>query len=357
MSTSATVRMLAPFIETAPAPMFLSGWFKTGPQNIHSSEAVELDVQRDGEDVAIVVVDNAGGHRENENEKYTNKLFVPPKFDEEMPINAHTLLKRNPGEDPFTSPDFQATMILRAFNGFTKLQNKIRRGIELMCSQVLQTGIITALNAAGTTVFSMSFAPKGTHFVTPTAWPATGGTGAPITDLSSLADVIRSDGHSNPDTLIFGQGAWIRFLNDAGVQKYLIRDGLGLGQLNAQARGMGATFQGFVTVGAYQFQCWTYNGTYRHPQTGTPTRYVGDNKVVMLSSAARLELSFGAIPIIMPERRVLQLPSRISDGARGIDLTVHSWLENGGKQLVVSAGTRPLPIPVEIDSFGCLTVF
>ncbi len=349
--------MLAPFIETAPAPMFLSGFFKTGPQNIHSSEAVELDVQRDGEDVAIAITDNGGGHRENENDKYTNKLFVPPKFDEELMINAHTLLKRNPGEDPFKDPNFQANMIMRAFAGFTKLQNKIRRGIELMCSQVLLTGALTMINAAGTTVFSMSFSPKGTHSVTPTAWAADGSTGAPITDLSSLADVIRSDGHTNPDTLIFGQDAWTRFLANATVQKYLIRDGLQLGTLNASSRGLGATFQGIVTVGAYQFQCWTYNGTYKHAQTGTPTRYVGSNKVIMLSSGARLDLSFGAIPIIMPENRVLQLPSRISDGARGIDLTVHSWIENGGKQLVVSAGTRPLPIPVEIDSFGALTVF
>lgn len=349
--------MLAPFIELAPAPMFLSGFFKTGPANIHSSESVELDVQRDGEDVAIVVSDNGGGHRENENDKYTNKLFVPPKLDEELPINAHTLLKRNPGDNPFEDKDFQATMILRAFNGFAKLQNKIRRAVELMCSQVLLTGAITALNGAGNTVFSMSFSPKGTHNVTPTAWPTSSGTGAPLTDLGSLADVIRSDSHQEPNTLIFGQGAWGRFVADPQVQQYLIRTGLGLGGLAPQSRGMGATFMGVVRIGAYEFQCWTYNGTYKHPQTGTPTRYVGDNKVIMLSSNARLDLSFGAIPIIMPERRVLQLPTRISDGGRGIDLTVHSWLENGGKQLIVSAGTRPLPIPVEIDSFGSLTVF
>jgi hypothetical protein len=226
-----------------------------------------------------------------------------------------------------------------------------------MCSQVLQTGQITALNGSGTTVFSMSFSPKGTHLVTPTAWAVGGGTGTPIQDVSSLAEVIRADSHQEPDTLIFGQGAWSRFVDNLQVQNYLIRNGLQLGQLAPKARGQGATFMGFVQIGAYAFQCWTYNGKYKHPQTGTPTAYVGDNKVIMMSSAARLDLSFGAIPIIMPERRVLQLPSRISDGDRGIDLTVHSWLENGGKQLIVSAGTRPLPIPVEIDSFGCLTVF
>lgn len=357
MSDAATKRMLAPFIEIAPAPMFLSGFFRTGPQNLHNSEAVELDVQRDGEDVAIAITDNSGGRRENENSQYSNKLFVPPKFDEELPINAHTLLKREPGVDPFQDADYQASLILRAFRGFAKLQNKIRRAVELMVSQVLTTGALTMLNNAGTTIFSMSFSPKGTHFVTPTAWAADGSTGAPITDLSSLAGVIRADGRTNPDTLVFGQGAWIRFLKNADVRVYLQRDGLGLGQLNPTTRGVGATFQGIVTVGAYQFQCWTYNGMYAHPQTGTPTPYVGDNKVLMLSSTARLELSFGSIPIIKPELRVLELPSRISDGARGIDLTVHSWIENGGKQLVVSAGTRPLPIPVEIDSFGALTVF
>jgi hypothetical protein len=349
--------MLAPFIENAPAPMFISGWFRSDPKNFHSSEAVEIDIQRDGEEVAIAITDNAGGRRENENDKFTNKLYVPPKFDEELSIPASGLLKREPGQNPFEDPRFQATAILRAFNGFFKLQNKIRRGVELMCSQVLQTGSLTMINGAGTTIFSMSFSPKGTHFVTPTAWAVGGATGNPIQNISDLAEVIRADGHSDPNVLIFGQGAWLRFLDNAQVQKYLTRDGLGQGNLNRQSRGKGATFQGVITCGAYQFECWTYNGKYKHAQTGTPTSYVGDNKVIMLSSGARLELSFGEIPIIMPDRRVLELPPRISDGDRGIDLTVHSWLESGGKSLVVSAGTRPLPIPVEIDSFGCLTVF
>jgi hypothetical protein len=348
--------MLAPFIENAPAPMFLSGWFRSGPQNFHSSEAVEIDVQREGEEVAIAVTDSTGSRRLNNNDKYTNKLYVPPKFDEELPIEASSLLKREPGVDPFQSPSFQTSAILRAYAGFTKLQNKIRRAIELMCSQVLQTGIINSLNSAGTTVFGMSFSPKGTHFTTPTAWGADGLTGDPIGNISAVAELIRADGHTDPDTLIFGQGAWLRFLMNPQVQKYLQRDGLGQGNLNRQARGKGATFQGVVTVGSYQFDCWTYNAKYKHPQTGTSTSYVADNKVVVMSSGARLELSFGEIPIIMPNP-VLRLPTRISDGDRGIDLTVNSWIENGGKALIVSAGTRPLPIPVEIDSFGCITAF
>lgn len=356
MSDAATKRMLAPFVENAPAPMFISGWFRSGPQNFHSSEAVEIDVQRDGEEVAIAVTDSSGSRRLNNNDKYTNKLYVPPKFDEELPIEASSLLKREPGVNPFQSPGFQASAILRAYAGFLKLQNKIRRAVELMCAQVLQTGIITCLNAAGTTVFGMSFSPKGTHFTTPTAWAADGATGNPIQNISDLAEIIRGDGHTDPNTLIFGQGAWLRFLANPTVQKYLQRDGLGQGNLNRQARGKGATFQGVVTVGSYQFDCWTYSGKYKHPQTGTTTPYVGDNKVIVMSSEARLELSFGEIPIIMPNP-VLQLPSRISDGERGIDLTVNSWIENGGKALIVSAGTRPLPIPVEIDSFGCITAF
>lgn len=357
MSDAVTKRMLAPFIENAPAPMFVSGWFRSDPRNFHRSEAVEVDIQRDGEEVAVAVTDNSGGRRENSNDKYTNKLYVPPKFDEELTIQATSLLKREPGVNPFEDANFQASLILRAFNGFFKLQNKIRRGVELMCSQVLQTGSLTMIGPTGATLFSMNFSPKGTHFVTPTAWAVDGTTGDPITNISDLAEVIRADGHTDPNTLIFGQGAWLRFLANPQVQKYLSRDGLGQGLLNRQVRGKGATFQGILTAGAYQFECWTYNGKYKHAQTGASTSYVGSNKVIMLSSAARLELSFGEIPIIFPDRRVLELPSRISDGDRGIDLTVHSWLEGGGKSLVVSAGTRPLPIPVEIDSFGCLTVF
>lgn len=360
MSNTSTKILLKPFIERAPAPMFMSSWFKTPPENFHYSESVEIDVQRDGKSVAIPLP-VLGGAQENVNDQYSNKEFVPPILNESTTIPATGLMKRTPGESPFGDTDFEARTLYLVAATTGKLTDKLQRTIELQSAQVLQTGTLTLIDKAGNTAFTMSFSPKGTHFTTPTAWAVGGGSGDPYTDIDNLADVVRTDGNVEPDNLIFGRGAWNRFIDNAKIQKLLVRDGLGLGSLKPPTRARNASFQGVVSIGAATFACWTYSAVYEHQQTGTLTPYMASNKVVMLSSQARLEGSFGAIPrfnapgdhaALLP-----YIPQRVSSEALSIDLTVGAYFTQNRQGLVVEVGTRPLMIPVQIDGFGCITAF
>jgi len=92
--------------------------------------------------------------------------------------------------------------------------------------------------------------------------------------------------------------------------------------------------------------------------TGLHTDYVSTNNVLMLSDGARLDLSWGTLPmIVQPEQRVMPfLPPRMSDSSVGLDLTTNAYVTPNGKHLIVEAGTRPLTIPTAIDTFACLTV-
>ncbi len=364
MSDASTIRMLEMYVEESEAPMFLSGFFQSPPRNFHNTEFVELDIVRDDEDVAIVVQDLTAGARQNEASTYTNKQFKPPIFDEEGTITAYDLMKRVAGQDPFQDPNFGANASLQAFGIFRKLERKIRRAVELMASQVLQTGGLTCIDSAGVALYVLDFVPKASHMATVgtgsygTTWATDGTTGTPLADLALLAQIVRRDGKRQPKQLVFGSSALQRFLANAVVQKALDKTVINLGALAPVSRGQGATFQGFVWIGHYRFEMWTYDGFYKHPQTGTLTPYVDDDNVIMLSEGARLDLSFGAIPMIRrPESAALSfLPPRISDSGMGIDLTTNSWFSPDGKHLKVSAGTRPLTIPTAIDTFARLNV-
>lgn len=359
MSDASTTRMIDMYMEEAEAPMFLSGFFQSPQRNFHHSEKVEIDILRDDEAVAVVVQDLTTGARQNESTKYTNKGFTPPIFDEEGTISAYDLIKRQAGQDPFQDPNFGANALLEAFRVFRRLEKKIRRAVELMASQVLQTGELTLIDQSGNSVYVLDFQPKSTHFVTvSTSWATDGSTGAPLADLSSLAAVLRRDGKRKPNRLVFGTSAMQRFLANADVQKVLDKTVINIGQLAPELRGQGATFQGYVWIGHYRFEMWMYDGFFKHPQTGTLTDYVDTDNVIMLSEGGRLDLSFGAIPmIVQPEQRVLPfLPPRISSEGMGIDLTTNAWITPDGKHLKVSAGTRPLTIPTAIDTFGRLNV-
>lgn len=358
MSDKSTIQLIDMYLEEASSPMFLSGYFRSPPQNFHTTEDIELDIQRDDEQVAIVIKDLSLPPNHNENSLYTNKRFKPPIYDEEGSITAFDMIQRQPGQNPFSNPNYAANAVAQSFAIFRKLEAKIRRSIELMASQVLQTGQLSLINQLGVAVYTIDFSPKATHFVTPgVPWAVDGTTGNPLGDIAALATVVRRDGKREPLRLIFGTSAFQRFLANPKVITALDSLRGMIAQVAPEVRGQGATFQGWVWVGHYRFEMWTYDGFYRHPQSGAHVPFVADNNVLMLSDG-RLDLTYGAIPMIVPpEQRALPfLPPRISSAGGGLDLTTNAWVTDDGKRVMVSAGTRPLTIPTAIDTYGRLTV-
>lgn len=360
MSDQSTVRMIDAYMEDASAPMFLSGFFQSPPRNFHTSEKVEIDLIRDEEDVAIVITDLSTGSHLNESNLYQNKGFTPPIYSEAGAINAYKQLLRHFGNTPFEDPDYGANAMSEAFAIFRKLERKIRRAIELMASQVLQTGALTLVDSNGIALYSLDFGMKNTHLVNAAAtWSADGTTGSPLVDLEELSRVVRRDGKKNPNRLIFGGTAFQCFKANADVQQQLISiGGFGpaTGQLTPQARGEGATFQGYIWIGNYRFEMWTYDGFFKHPQTGVLTDYVSADNVIMLSDQSRLDLTYGAIPLLKrPDSAALAfMPPRLSSPERGLDLGTNAWFSPDGKNLMVEAGTRPLTIPTAIDTYAVL---
>lgn len=355
MIDTATQRMIEMYVEEAEAPHFLAGYFRSPPRNFHTTEKVTIDILRDDEDIAIVVQDLSAGARHNEATKYQNKGYTPPIFKEEAALTSYDLMKRRPGEDPFQDPNFAANAVDEAFRIFRRLERKIQRTVELQASQVLQTGKVTLKDDAGTDLYVLDFVADATHLPTVGATWGAGGDD-PLKDVEDLATVVRRDGKHVPNALLFGAGAFRFWTKDADVKARLDNRNMQVGVIAPVSRGMGATFQGWVWIGNYSFEMWTYDGFYRDPQTSFHVPYIDDDKVIMLSKGGRLDLTFGAIPRLRePEQRAMAfLPGRISSGELGVDLTTNAWFSPNGEHLHVSAGARPLCIPTAIDTIGCL---
>lgn len=359
MSDRSTAHFISAYYEESDAPMFLTGFSQSPPENFHTTEEIEYDVMRSREDVAVPIPDLSLPARENEANVYTNKRVKPPIYDESFTLNAFNMIGRAPGQNPFQDPNYLANATRETFTGMRKLENKIRRGVELQWSQVFSTGELNLVDSSGTSVFALDYQPKATHFVGASAvWALNGSTGDPLADIAGLASVLRRDGKRQPRRCIFGDSAWQRFIANAKVQTALdSRRGV-LGALAPETRGQGATFQGFVWVGGhYSMELWTYDAGYDHPQTGAFTPYVASNHMLLQSEGARLDTTFGAIPtIVPPDQRVMSfLPPRFSSDM-GMDLTVLAWCSPDGKRVQVSAGTRALAIPTAIDTFGRIRV-
>ena len=352
MSGIATKKMVEAYIEKAPESRFLTRFFKP---KFYNSKSVEIDIVRSDEDVAIVISDVSTGSRMNSTDIYTNKEFVAPIYDEAVPLNVFDLLNRQPGVDPFADLNFQGNATARMLDGMTKIEAKIRRAVELQASQVLQTGTVDLIDSTGATLYSIDYIPKATHF--PTAAIAWGtGTEDKMADLQGLADVCRADGLSRADMLLFGSDAFQSFIKDEDVRSLLDNRRMELGGIAPVDRGDEATFQGTITIGDYRFEMWTLAARFKEPQTGVSTPFIDPAKVIVMDSKARMDGTFGAIPLILPpDQRVLPfLPGRISNVTGGVDLFPNAWASNDGKNIFASLASRPLMIPVALDTYGCL---
>lgn len=357
MSNATTKVMLAGYQARRRPTMFLTGMFQAPAENFHTSEEVEIDIMRSGEDISIAIVDLSTGARLNSEDDFTNKSFKPPIHKEKGAIPAHKLINREFGQNPFESPDFQANAIARGTRLVTKMGDKIGRAMEQQSAQVLTTGTVTLIDENGAAVYTINYAPKATHFPTASvAWTSTSST--KLKDIEDLADVIRSDGLEDPDMLIMGERAYELFITDPDVvERVNLRKGDTARLVPMERMGNGGIFRGTVEIGNYSYEIWTYAGRYKHPQTGVATKYIADDKVVVRSSMGRLDATFGGIPTIDTDSRVpAQLFTRLRDTPGVMDLQTKGWITEDGETLFVQAGTRPLMIPTAIDTFGCLDI-
>ena len=360
MSGTITRTMLTAYEALAGITLFFSGMFRSPMSNFYSTEEVEFDILRSGEDISIVVTDLSTGYRMNSGDLYTNKSFKPPVHKEAVPINSFDLLKRMPGANPFADKNFRADLVVRMMWNMRKIEDKIRRAMELQAAQVLQTGTITLIDSAGNSLYTVDFAPKATHF--PTSSTAWGQTGADILgDLESLMDVIRDDGLEEPSIGVFGTDALDELFKDTTVLARLDNRNFAMGAIEAPTmNGAGGKYHGTLTVGRYKLQIWSYNGKYIHPQTLVRTPYMAPEKVVIKSENSRLDATFGAVPNIgqllgVTGTSVLpEASGRFMSTSRGMDLFTNAWISPDGEQLFSGIAARPLMIPTAIDTFGCL---
>ncbi|MCK5641706.1 MAG: major capsid protein [Gammaproteobacteria bacterium] len=356
MADNTTKVMLRAHEQTRRPTLFLSGMFQSPRENFHDSEEVEIDIVRSEEDIAIAVQTLSAGRRYNQEDLFTNKGYKPPILREAGVISAESLIKRQPGEDPYKTPDFQITAITKASRLSMKLQDKIQRNMEFQASEVLTKGTVTLIDANGDPVYVIDYKPKATHFPDVAIdWGAAGET--PAGDIISLANLIRADGLADPNQLIFGENAFENFIKNADIKDRLKQDGLGTGRLTVDGSvGNGAVFQGTIKLGSYRYEMWTYAGRYKNPQTGVSTPFIPTDKVIVRASGGRMDATFGGIPLLgAPDPRVPRaLNQRFSVPGRGVDATLNSWIEKDRTGLTTEAMARPLMIPTAIDTYGCI---
>ncbi len=335
---------------------FLSSFFTTGPEDIVDSEYVSIDIVRTDEDVAPVLRDYKTGAVAIAEDIYTNKQIKPPIYSLERPVNIFELMKRQPGETEYAKVGTWFARLVKVLApAFVKMTNMIKRSIEVQAAQVLQTGKLDLPDENGVVAYQLDYRPKATHFPSVTI-PWSDPSAKPLDDLEAFADVIRDNGLRDPENAIFSATSWRDFISHESVKDVLKKDSIGLGVLSPRMVNNGGKYQGYINIGSYRINLFTYNGRYINFGDTVKNKFIMDNNVIMTASMEDLDfrLVYGGIPSIgMDDPFNDIVPERVSVD-EVYDFRPRVYKDQRADVFFGEVKSRPICIPVSIDRFGCL---
>lgn len=346
------------FEKSAKPSMFMTDLFKDNGASTQSK--IQIDIVRGEERVAIDVVPGTGPDGQKKRRPYVSKEYVTPAYDESYIFAAEEVNTRLAGKNAFDPVDIEAQVSSFFTESMVDGQDRIDRAVELQAVECLTTGIVTFQNNE-----SLDFKAKSSHFPSAAAvWSIAGSDG--LADLAALSNIIRKDSLARPDTLIFGDTALTEFL---ALDQ--IKDKINFRRANMieivpprpLSAEKGAVFHGVVTVGSYEFQVWAYPQFHVDSADGvepvTKVEYLNPGKVIMFSSAARLDRYYGNIPRFtngnIEGAQAVNFGS-IMSVSKPVKTAPYVFMGNRGQAIEVGVRSRPLIVPTDIDSFGTLTV-
>lgn len=323
-----TDSMISVFREKIPVMSFLRSFFNV---RTTMTKYVSIEVQRGTETVAVDVIRGANGNR-NKTTLSSLKTFLPPYFDEYFNANELDVYDLAIGA---TSPSMMAQLATESAMELSKLRDKIERAVELQCSQVLETGIITLVNGD-----NIDFKRKAASLVDLGAgnyW--TTGTNSPYTTLENGAKFLRETGKSMGSNfnVILGGEALTAFLENDIVQARADIKNFGLDSISSPIKNVpGGSYHGRVSAGSYTFDLWTYPEVYEDAN-GDIQQYWNPKKICILPEVTGFELAYALVPQL------------VNGNPQTGPYLVQDFIDTRQTAHEIHIKSAPIAIPVKVD--------
>lgn len=282
-------KTLIAVLKTRPrSTSFLRSFFV--PKHSMSKE-ISIEVQLGSEKVAVDVKRYSDGNY-NKFDRSSEKIIVPPFYDEWLAANNHRLydiaIANNGSATAF------AALANELADAVDDLMQKIERSYEVQCAQVLETGVVQLANYT-----NIDFQRKAASLVDlMTGNYFNNNSVNPYTALEAGGDWVRKNSKTNTGTfdLLFGSKALSEFMNNSIVKDRADIRNFSLDRLSTpQRNATGGVLHGEISFGAYTARIWSY-AEYYEDANGTQQPYLNPRKVVMLPEMPHFVLATAAVP-------------------------------------------------------------
>lgn len=334
-------------LDIKPKPtQFLMSMFK---KNIAHSKEISIEVRRHHEFIAADVQRGTGGNY-NRFDNSTEKVFVPPYFEEYFFLNELDGYDRIFSDKQEIDGEVFSRMVGMAAEKLELLKYKVMRSYELQCAQVFQTGIVTTI--AGDNINFRRQADSMAVLPSNQRWTET--SVDPDDTLEEGGRFIRTQGLATGDmyNVIFGANAWKAYLNNPIIQNkadnrryYNLKD-LNSPMMNAE----GASYHGTVSAGSYNFNCWTYEQFYNPAGTDKTGKvpYIDSDKIIILPNMPMFNFGYAQVPLIARDMGRSQFPQYIK--YQPGDFFMDNYVDPRYKNHIFELMSAGLAIPTQIDA-------
>lgn len=310
------------------------------PSKVSPTKLVSIMVQRGFEKIAVDCYRGTEGNR-NKWSMSSEKIFEPLYFRENFDLTQLQLY-----DALFSLQNVQnAPMIVALLNSIVdnqiEQQAKIERAIEVMCSQILMTGVIE-MSSQGTGIM-IDYKRKAASLID-------SGAGNYFADNVDLFSQVQSD-----CTFMRQVGKTMAMEFDWVLGETAMRDLLkntvfttrnNLFHLSLDgvtppvfAQTTGAVYHGWISAGSYKVNLVSYPQYYDDVLTGVSTAYIDPKKAVLLPRDPKFFTFFGAVPQV------------IQPGATPImgEYITSDWVDQQKRAHLYEVESCPLPVPVAVD--------
>lgn len=327
-------RTMIQFVHRMPkATTFLRDTFFTR-RALSETNVIEMDIKKGGLKVAPFVSEKIGG-KVVENSGFRTETFRPQLVAPLKVTTAEDIQKRGMGEHIYSNKTADERAAAKLNDDLQDLDEMITRREELMCAQAIFEGEIEIKGDGIDRIIQFGFENKealaGIHL-----WNLE--TSTKYDDLKRWRRTVQQTGFVNTDYVIMATDVADEFLKDKEIKDLLNIRNLSIGQIDVKELPGGVTYLGFLAEVGHLY---SYNAHYYDEKTKETKPLVPAGHLALLSSEVVNTMAYAAITIIKDSDFTTFVTERVPK----------TWTENNPDRKMLQLQSKPLPIPVEINSW------
>ncbi|MDT9644034.1 major capsid protein [Pseudomonas sp. JV245A] len=222
---------------------------------------------------------------------FVSNTYEPPYIQPKLPTSAELILKRSPGENPFST----RTPLQRAGEQLGKdlvdLDEQIIRREEWMCAQALTTGKVRVIGEGIDD--TIDFLMEDSHKITLGAGRWNTSESDPIANLRQWQRKVAKDSGRTASVAVLSAEAQDAFQSNDTVLKQLNSRRLDMGLIKPELLPDGVTYLGYLNDPGVDL--YAYNEWYLDDDSGKEAPLIPAGGVILGSTSTRNAMLYGAI--------------------------------------------------------------